>query len=122
MCDPTQRSAGPYLRYMLFEPGSIGQPEFALLLVCVRGFRARNPDGVDGQARGHIVCPIAGGLADQVHELAFRPDRIANAHQTLVAKRVDRIEDEIFDSRGFLDHGQEMLRMLPRGSAPRSLY
>src|SRR5271166_1751606 len=96
------------------EPGSIGQPEFALLLVRVRGFRARNPDSVDGQPRGHIVGPIAGGLADQVHELAFRPDRIADAHQTLIAQRVDRIEDEILDSRGFLDYGQEMLRMLPR--------
>src|SRR5208337_5446473 len=56
--------------------------------------------------------------ADQVDEPAFRPDRIADAHQTLVAQRVDRVEDEILDSRGFLDHGQKMPGMLPR----RSLY
>src|SRR5271165_5721855 len=84
--------------------------------MCVRGFGARNLDGVDGQTRGNIVCPVAGGLANQLDELAFRPDRIADAHQTLIAQRVDRIEDVILDSRGFLDHGQEMLGMLTRGS------
>jgi hypothetical protein len=51
-------------------------------------------------------------LADQVNELAFRPDRIADAHQTLIARRVDRIEDVILDSRGFLDHGGERGRPL----------
>ena len=113
---PDPEGAPAVLAVHALEPGSIGQPEFALLLVCVRGFRARNPDGVNGQPRGYIVGPIAGGLADQVDELAFRPDRIADAHQALIAERVDCIEDEILDSRGFLDHGQEMLRMLPRGS------
>src|SRR5208283_5986668 len=92
------------------------QPEFALLLVRVRRFRARNPDGVDGQPGGHIVGPVAVGLADQVDELAFRPDRIADAYQPLIAQRVDRVEDVILDSRGFLDHGQEMPGMLPRRS------
>ena len=33
--------------------------------------------------------------------------------QTLIAERVDRIEDENLHSRGFLDHGQEMFGMLP---------
>ena len=89
------------------QPGAIGQPEFALLLVGMRRFRARNPDGVDGQAVGHLFGPVAGGLADQVDELALRPDRIADAHQALVAQGVDRVEDEILDSRGFLDHGQQ---------------
>ena len=38
---------------------------------------------------------------------------LSNAHQELVTQRVDRVEDEILDSRGFLDHGQEMTCMLP---------
>src|SRR5271157_4652249 len=116
ICERTQSEPLPYLRYMLSSQVRSASPN-SLFSSCacgdsVLGIRM----ALTARRGGHIVGPIAGGLADQVHELAFRPDRIANAHQALVAQRVDRVEDEILDSRGFLDCGQEMLGMLPRRS------